>query len=206
MLLGRSVHPHRCGETWIKSASFKCGNGSPPQVWGNPYARSAPIPPIGSPPQVWGNQTCPICGKTYIRFTPTGVGKPENTPCVRYTQTVHPHRCGETFVDNAINIDDSGSPPQVWGNRRPPPARPMPGWFTPTGVGKPPKEELNADDPEVHPHRCGETSSGRCWRHSTDGSPPQVWGNRRRAWRSLRRGRFTPTGVGKPQTLYERAP
>ena len=49
----------------------------------------------------------------------------------------------------------------------------------------------------VHPHRCGENGARRVDRVVETGSPPQVWGKRRRRRRLVRRFGFTPTGVGK---------
>ena len=152
-----AVHPHRCGETrrlWRNQAPT---NGSPPQVWGNPLDR--------------------IMRHEYLRFTPTGVGKPRSCCMNSARAVVHPHRCGETGYRDAGGTGGRGSPPQVWGN----PGKPGSGFFllrfTPTGVGKPVGCCLAWTMRMVHPHRCGETPAGLALPAMPPGSPPQVWGN-----------------------------
>ena len=90
-----------------------------------------------------------------------------------------------------------GSPPRVWGRRV------AAGWvrlrrrFTPTGVGKTRKATPVAGSRSVHPHGCGEDNSAHELSKCNIGSPPRVWGRRRRRPRRGMGRRFTPTGVGK---------
>ena len=49
----------------------------------------------------------------------------------------------------------------------------------------------------VHPHGCGEDAMRLLHVCLGRGSPPRVWGRLAGATRSVRRWRFTPTGVGK---------
>ena len=78
--------------------------------------------------------------------------------------------------------------------------------FTPTGVGKPKMRAGGFKEGEVHPHRCGETLRTSRTSSPSRGSPPQVWGNLMMNKRRLHKDRFTPTGVGKPESLIELDP
>ena len=49
--------------------------------------------------------------------------------------------------------------------------------FTPTCVGKRYASSARRTSSSVHPHVCGETSTGRQGLTVIDGSPPRVWGN-----------------------------
>ena len=74
-----SVHPHACGEYFIKMMLFKGDFGSSPRVWGI------------QPPR--------RCSDSAGRFIPTRVG---NTPSLKPlvdSGTVHPHACGEYPVE-----------------------------------------------------------------------------------------------------------
>ena len=70
-----TVHPHACGEHWIK--------------------RGKPLSGIGSSPRLWGTPVNKKIGGIRLRFIPTPVG---NTSQVFYSlvsSPVHPHACGE---------------------------------------------------------------------------------------------------------------
>jgi len=49
----------------------------------------------------------------------------------------------------------------------------------------------------VHPHGRGEKRLGMSTAEMQAGSPPRAWGKEPLAEEITRRGRFTPTGVGK---------
>ncbi len=70
-----SVHPHACGE-----------NRSVCQQ----HARFD-----GSSPRLWGKLFCPRDRCVVPRFIPTPVGKTCSTDAVSFSETVHPHACGE---------------------------------------------------------------------------------------------------------------
>ena len=70
-------------------------------------------------------------------------------------------------------------------------------WFTPTRVGKSHGNSPISSDLAVHPHTCGEITIAVCVVSLVVGSPPHVWGNRRRPVYQPVGGRFTPTRVGK---------
>ena len=172
-----AVHPHVCGEIPARGRPGSATGGSPPRVWGNPWA-SDPL------------------SATY-RFTPTCVGKSRLPRCRLARLTVHPHVCGEISAVEDVRSTLAGSPPRVWGNL----------WkiicgitrirFTPTCVGKSDAPAPRSNSAPVHPHVCGEivplkpwTAGGSVHPHVCGeiitvkdsagmlyGSPPRVWGN-----------------------------
>ena len=172
-----TVHPHRCGEICFDYHACFAANGSPPQVWGNRGARSALA--------------------SISRFTPTGVGKSNESVSLFSSLWVHPHRCGEISVSDLTATTSLGSPPQVWGNRWQSFAQYQCAWFTPTGVGKSGVQGIKFELQWVHPHRCGEINAGILLPDAIVGSPPQVWGNLMKPKQRIKQWRFTPTGVGK---------
>ena len=195
------VHPHRCGEIISLCCRVFRLIGSPPQVWGN----RAPFRPACMPVMVHPHRCGEIFAHAFAmrikaRFTPTGVGKSRLVLKACKPFEVHPHRCGEIIIPTQCRTVSTGSPPQVWGNRSRWSDWNKPFRFTPTGVGKSPKQKLTVCRLLVHPHRCGEILI----RHAlmpTNGSPPQVWGNPYPAQLAAYAHRFTPTGVGKSMIL-----
>ena len=186
--------------------------GSPPRVWGNRARQPCVRHRYGSPPRVWGNRRRRPHGKPLPRFTPTCVGKsrrhgvkprlrgspprvwgnlrrqPTDRSCRRFTPTC----VGKSIADQppALAI---GSPPRVWGNRwhmtleRRDPVHPH-------VCGEIALHELAASTAApVHPHVCGEICSADVDR--SDGSPPRVWGNRRRC------GMLAPA-LGSPPRVW----
>ena len=132
------------------------------------------------------------------RFTPTRVGKTGCDPRGRGSVSVHPHACGENDYNYTVILQESGSPPRVWGKRG------LAWWMVSWRM--------------VHPHACGENAScfsdaGLSCRFtptrvgkttyrvrpsaSMYGSPPRVWGKLELIWRLPLLTRFTPTRVGK---------
>ena len=89
------VHPHRCGELYMKLSISKNVSGSSPQVWG----------------------TLPnVCITTFVsRFIPTGVGNSSLSDSNFSFLAVHPHRCGELYRRKYHRFGKGGSSPQVWG-------------------------------------------------------------------------------------------
>ena len=53
------------------------------------------------------------------RFTPTGVGKTTPVCSATLIMKVHPHGCGEDQWTEDNWLDETGSPPRVWGRRAP---------------------------------------------------------------------------------------
>ena len=105
--------------------------------------------------------------------------------------------CGEIRPLCGCGDFPNGSPPRVWGNRDRRQRVRLAYRFTPTCVGKSLQECLPRMPHSVHPHVCGEIKATLNLRHGVRGSPPRVWGNRRRAGIAAHVQRFTPTCVGK---------
>ena len=159
------VHPHACGENAVWIARRAAWLGSPPRVWGKPRLVPGQL--------------------RLIRFTPTRVGKTSSTPPERRYPQVHPHACGENAIMKTAKSTADGSPPRVWGKRRPAHHRNRRHRFTPTRVGKTrSRARLRAWRP-VHPHACGENGAQMVQKICALGSPPRVWGKRRSATRPM---------------------
>ena len=68
--------------------------------------------------------------------------------------------------------------------------------FTPTPVGNTSLWVAKKKLPSVHPHACGEYATKQRQQHHNRGSPPRLWGIRKKSNISSLRKRFTPTPVG----------
>ena len=146
---------------------------------------------------MWGNQKGGACRPSFLRFTPTRVGKSRSRFQVCLWQTVHPHTCGEIRCRWANGCGVVGSPPHVWGNRSLLGISKVRGRFTPTRVGKSVNSPSGLLVKTVHPHTCGEINCRRSSFNRTTGSPPHVWGNPTPKTATGPATRFTPTRVGK---------
>ncbi len=176
-LLPPSVHPHACGEDRYLAGVWEVADGSPPRVWGRHAGRRRqhPLP----------------------RFTPTRVGKTVGRRGKGGTNTVHPHACGEDHQHVPRQRLWIGSPPRVWGRRQNFIVPILTKRFTPTRVGKTVYGCPALRARSVHPHACGEDACGANGGWLDFGSPPRVWGRRRRDISRVLTQRFTPTRVGK---------
>ena len=146
---------------------------------------------------MWGNRRCGNRAIRQQRFTPTRVGKSAGPERGRVRLTVHPHTCGEIVACIRKAKPCGGSPPHVWGNRLLFYAIDSLLRFTPTRVGKSVCEITSLIHFTVHPHTCGEISTGRIEGEANIGSPPHVWGNLLVILINRMSLRFTPTRVGK---------
>ncbi len=183
--VSHQVHPHACGEGVHHSSTRFSPYGSPPRVWGRPWARPCttarqrftPTRVGGSPPRVWGRRHVITCAACIQRFTPTRVGKAMYAAVNALVQGVHPHACGEGANSYFGAKSHLGSPPRVWGRL---------GHLTTY-----PRFDV------VHPHACGEGGKTVYGVLPITGSPPRVWGRREDVTEWVRGARFTPTRVGK---------
>ena len=173
--------PYRFTPTRVGTTRAGHAGGQPLPVHPHACGDNVPIPiphleGDGSPPRVWGQR--------WWRRSP-----PPPPP-------VHPHACGDNFQAATYASQVAGSPPRVWGQLdaggdfHPAPR------FTPTRVGTTVQRPRHVVVSSVHPHACGDNPSMRLLISSTPGSPPRVWGQRRRAVRQRLHVRFTPTRVG----------
>ena len=95
----------------------------------------------------------------------------------------------------------AGSPPRMWGTPGLSPLNYPDLRFTPTHVGNTETSiSLNAVQ-TVHPHACGEHSTGRQKSGALAGSPPRMWGTRRLPDGHNSADRFTPTHVGNTRLV-----
>ena len=179
-----TVHPHVCGEN-LQSGDYA-------------------VQIDGSPPRVWGKHESLCKGESKARFTPTCVGKTHIPQQLSSLPTVHPHVCGENFLDVYASPGAPGSPPRVWGKQLMPMSYPRRARFTPTCVGKTCPMYPDPSRDLVHPHVCGENyESSQSWACSS-GSPPRVWGKLYDPLLKFLLFWFTPTCVGKtisPDTI-----
>ena len=92
---------------------------------------------------------------------------------------VHPHACGEHFLNPIRVINLCGSSPRLWGTRSALSARAQVLRFIPTPVGNTPDRLGMPHKKTVHPHACGEHSCGLCPSPVSGGSSPRLWGTQR---------------------------
>ena len=146
---------------------------------------------------MWGKLHRASIRASTRRFTPTCVGKTTGRRFRPKIHQVHPHVCGENGLGLDCYYGYEGSPPRVWGK----PAMLVYRWqrprFTPTCVGKTYAKRVCWQQPEVHPHVCGENLPNFERGISSVGSPPRVWGKQFLPAASASYSGFTPTCVGK---------
>ena len=90
-----SVHPHACGEYTDSLSITLLSLGSSPRLWG-----------IHRVPHDWG---------ALGRFIPTPVGNTLGARVGTAAKAVHPHACGEYFVQVILPHLKGGSSPRLWG-------------------------------------------------------------------------------------------
>ena len=116
LIISMAVHPHMCGEYRSRVLLERYLNGSSPHVWGILFS---------------------VChNPARRRFIPTCVGNTGEFRRAAFSQSVHPHMCGE--YTNPYSIINS--------NLR----------FIPTCVGNTNACLPGFDALPVHPHMCGE--------------------------------------------------
>ena len=139
-----TVHPHACGE-------YGC-----PRI--PRYSR------FGSSPRMWGIHINHLTWGEAFRFIPTHVGNTNGQQVMGGQRTVHPHACGEYYMDKSGGNQSRGSSPRMWGIQRARKIGHGAARFIPTHVGNTRTPAHNILLLTVHPHACGEYSSIRCKR------------------------------------------
>ena len=150
----------------------------------------------GSPPRAWGQSTPKQRLDKRARFTPTGVGTMPYARRALPILPVHPHGRGDNARCNRDDRASCGSPPRAWGQYVVRASRHPNYRFTPTGVGTMLISAGRDIARAVHPHGRGDNNLPDSVKTTKGGSPPRAWGQCRRRRGTLRRVRFTPTGVG----------
>ena len=132
----RSVHPHACGE--------RSGD------------RNRKTRYVGSSPRLWGTVIHWLSYAFRNRFIPTPVGNGFALAYSAYTQTVHPHACGERHCVQLSAGYACGSSPRLWGTAVAALVALAAGRFIPTPVGNGIFDKFRCSPLSVHPHACGE--------------------------------------------------
>ena len=135
----------------------------------------------GSPPRAWGRVEATDSRAERPGFTPTCMGKGQQTT-------------GEGAVW-------CGSPPRAWGRATMGTTLYVLVRFTPTCVGKGAPQPPSTATAAVHPHVRGEGEAVDASGVGHEGSPPRAWGRDGRFHRPVEPLRFTPTCVGKGNAL-----
>ena len=153
----------------------------------------------GSSPRVWGTYKELRADVQPARFIPTCVGNIADTEETRTAASVHPHVCGEHPARQHGGRACRGSSPRVWGTSRRGSLFSRRGRFIPTCVGNILRFRFMSAQIAVHPHVCGEHSSGNVHRMISIGSSPRVWGTLADPTADVTYRRFIPTCVGNIQ-------
>ena len=156
----------------------------PTGVGNTPWTKLVGVLFSGSSPRVWGTPAASLFLCLPVRFIPTGVGNTRPAVSVLRAIPVHPHGCGEHYIN--INV---GTPTLR---------------FIPTGVGNTFSLPFHSFHKTVHPHGCGEHYSMANRQVGRHGSSPRVWGTPTVAIFATVQIRFIPTGVGNTK-FHERA-
>ena len=109
-------YPHQCGEKHFRRSLWR-------KHW-------------GLPPPVWGEVFLIILDKTFIRITPTSVGRRQNHSLPISSCKDYPHQCGEKSSVTFMNCVLAGLPPPVWGEAKNSTRPPLFVGITPTSVGR----------------------------------------------------------------------
>jgi len=132
-----TVHPHVRGENFLNCSNLDSSCGTPPRAWGKPVPANSPL--------------------SFLRYTPTCVGKTQSLVSESFAQqgtpprawgklgltfslgslsAVHPHVRGENQLAPVPCNHQSGTPPRAWGKLRVIINARHRGRYTPTCVGK----------------------------------------------------------------------
>ncbi len=91
----KTVHPHACGEHFIRQNNEGTLSGSSPRLWGTSILL--------------------LFQYQYRRFIPTPVGNIHRLPVYARQPPVHPHACGEHELVISAKDCRVGSSPRLWG-------------------------------------------------------------------------------------------
>ena len=193
-----TVHPHACGDNAGFGLLSLCLFRFTPTRVGTTHARHVSAPEAS-------------------RFTPTRVGTTTCRARFGARLPVHPHACGDNVRAGHSKQRQYGSPPRVWGQLKPLPLNvfaligsPPRVWgqhtprmcgaaplrFTPTRVGTTRDNYGTKPPSRFTPTRVGTTNHSPLIIATTNGSPPRVWGQRRRCTRANRPSAVHPHACG----------
>ena len=146
---------------------------------------------------MWGKPLFFIKFYSYLRITPTCVGKAQLQLDGFKVIKDHPHMCGESRLIATREATSAGSPPHVWGKHNQRNDVHDAYRITPTCVGKAIIALPNVPPRTDHPHMCGESIRQSIADLLISGSPPHVWGKLSALTVAKPEIRITPTCVGK---------
>ena len=214
-----AVHPHVCGENFFRTAGSDSGSGSSPRVWGKRSIFTRSAGKFGSSPRVWGKLTNGSLSDCAVGSSPRVWGKLSGPKFLIAAHRFIPTCVGKTTRNNRRIMWRNGSSPRVWGKRLRLAHLDYCWRFIPTCVGKTamPKTSVPVrvgSSPRVwgkrcsvrarpfpdtvHPHVCGENSSGSLAQRAPFTVHPHVCGeNAHILFGCFAMVRFIPTCVGK---------
>ncbi len=170
-------HPHGRGEDVAVRQHDHVGVGTPPRAWGGPYLLSLT--------------------RSFVRNTPTGVGRTGGRGDTPGGESEHPHGRGEDHHGRADHVAVDGTPPRAWGGPWRRVHRPDSTRNTPTGVGRTRRGWSLTTTAAEHPHGRGEDVAVVALAATGSGTPPRAWGGRIYTSNLTPAERNTPTGVGR---------
>ncbi len=170
------VHPHACGERLTPEGDCKEASGPSPRLWGT---RAGFLQRLGG-----------------RRSIPTPVGNARSRLDGVAPASVHPHACGERYLQAQTSGARAGPSPRLWGT--PHARRGLQGSqrSIPTPVGNAKSQRGAASRCAVHPHACGERRRTLPGGPAVIGPSPRLWGTRGRGIAGGLTGRSIPTPVG----------
>ena len=131
--------------------------------WKHPHGRGEDViePYIAAddmetPPRAWGRRGFFALHPSFVRNTPTGVGKTVTTAALPTTSEKHPHGRGEDCEQSHVLSYLKETPPRAWGRHHKTLQKFLYHRNTPTGVGKTASIVINIMPLEKHPHGRGE--------------------------------------------------
>ena len=185
-LLPLEDHPRVCGENSLIAPVFPAMSGSPPRVRGK--LQRVHRLAIGH------------------RITPACAGKTARSAWHFTAARDHPRVCGENLYQEALPVNQKGSPPRVRGKRQHFLCYLFRFRITPACAGKTHIAISALLDSWDHPRVCGENAVVREDVIKITGSPPRVRGKRPPVAGRGRAGGITPACAGKTSGESARQP
>ena len=108
----------------------------------------------------------------------------------------HPHACGDKCDKQPLQHGNQGSSPRVWGQELIFLMCLLMRGIIPTRVGTRPCKGHRCDNPQDHPHACGDKPSKVSVTSGFGGSSPRVWGQVTSKVFEAEIARIIPTRVG----------
>ncbi len=189
--------PTDVGKTFAKRAGLNVAKKHP-HGRGEDIASETPVGRAAeTPPRTWGRLRGGRLRLTWLRNTPTDVGKTARQCCRLDSLWKHPHGRGEDPSHASKPARSSETPPRTWGR---------PGTWatdeprlrnTPTDVGKTKTSAATTIARKKHPHGRGEDRPCCDQRSGTPETPPRTWGRLFQGGDTAVDRGNTPTDVGK---------